>query len=213
MTDNIITPRIYVAVLADYNAGYHHGKWIDATIGSDAIWQEINKLFITSKEPNVTATVCNDCGHIKLYEHKTCEACESLNVEHVPAAEEHAIHDYEGFAPFDVSEWDSIDSIVAKAEVLATVEGEEGAHILSFLSSHYDGDVAEIESKIDDVQIYYGSKGDYAAELIEETGSADSVPDWLTGYIAYDQLGRDLELNGEIVELEHHVYVTNPQDF
>ena len=62
MTKQIITPRIYVSVLADYNNGRMHGKWIDADQPAEAIWQEINKLYITSSDPNVSATVCQECG-------------------------------------------------------------------------------------------------------------------------------------------------------
>jgi len=42
------TPAIYVACLAAYNSGYLHGKWIDATQGKDAIWEEINAVLESS---------------------------------------------------------------------------------------------------------------------------------------------------------------------
>ena len=45
------TPRIYVASLADYNAGRLHGRWIDATQPADAIREEIAQMLAESKEP------------------------------------------------------------------------------------------------------------------------------------------------------------------
>jgi len=45
------TPRIYVASLADYNAGRLHGCWIDANQPADAIREEIALMLAESKEP------------------------------------------------------------------------------------------------------------------------------------------------------------------
>ncbi len=44
-------PRIYVASLADYNAGRLIGKWIDATQEAQAIHEEIAELLKQSQEP------------------------------------------------------------------------------------------------------------------------------------------------------------------
>ena len=45
------TPRIYVASLADYNAGRLLGKWIDADQDDEAIHAEIQAMLATSCEP------------------------------------------------------------------------------------------------------------------------------------------------------------------
>jgi antirestriction protein len=45
------TPRIYVASLADYNAGRLHGCWIDANQSAEAIRDEIAQMLAESKEP------------------------------------------------------------------------------------------------------------------------------------------------------------------
>lgn len=44
-------PRIYVASLADYNAGRLHGAWIDATQGAEQIEVEIASMLERSREP------------------------------------------------------------------------------------------------------------------------------------------------------------------
>ena len=42
------TPRIYVADLAAYTAGYLHGKWIDATLDIEEVNAEIAKMLAAS---------------------------------------------------------------------------------------------------------------------------------------------------------------------
>lgn len=203
----VTTPSIYVSVLADYNSGYLNGKWIDASLSVDEIWQHINQLYISSRFPNVTATVCNECDYINLYEHDKCSSCDSINIKIVPASEEYEIQDFEGFAPFTVSEYSSIEEISDIADILSNVTNDDLAKI-TFLAGLYD-DIATISAKIDDVNIYHGSRGDYAEELIS---NCYDVPDFLEFYIDYDKFGCDLELNGELVEVERDVYVTNAQD-
>lgn len=44
-------PAIYVASLADYNDGRLLGTWIDATIGADAIYEQIHAMLAQSREP------------------------------------------------------------------------------------------------------------------------------------------------------------------
>ncbi len=41
-------PRIYVACLASYNNGILHGAWIDCTISSDHIQDQLNKMLKAS---------------------------------------------------------------------------------------------------------------------------------------------------------------------
>ena len=43
-------PRIYVSSLADYNAGRHHGRWIDADQNIEDIRREVAELLAESKE-------------------------------------------------------------------------------------------------------------------------------------------------------------------
>jgi antirestriction protein len=50
-SDDTLTPRIYIASLADYNAGRLHGKWIDCDQDVDDIREEIAGILKASKEP------------------------------------------------------------------------------------------------------------------------------------------------------------------
>jgi len=52
-TDNSHSnPRIYVACLAAYTAGYLHGQWIRAAQSVDEIYQEVHQMLAKSPIPN-----------------------------------------------------------------------------------------------------------------------------------------------------------------
>lgn len=55
-----ITPRIYVACLAAYNAGRLHGRWIDATQDAAAIRGEIEEMLAASPEPSAEEWAIHD---------------------------------------------------------------------------------------------------------------------------------------------------------
>lgn len=49
-TSNRLTPRIYVASLADYTAGYLHGRWIDANQPLEAIREQVAEMLSQSRQ-------------------------------------------------------------------------------------------------------------------------------------------------------------------
>lgn len=50
--ENTLTPRIYVACLAAYNAGSLHGDWIDATQDEEDIYEDIRTILADSPDNN-----------------------------------------------------------------------------------------------------------------------------------------------------------------
>ena len=87
--ETIVAPAIYVADLAAYNSGILHGNWISlADKSSDEVSEEIEAILAEGT---------------KLYSEK-----HTLNGKH----EEYAIHDYEGFGPIKVGEYDSVSDLV-----------------------------------------------------------------------------------------------------
>lgn len=50
-TTNQTTPRIYLASLADYNAGRLHGRWIEANQPAECIREQIAAMLRESNEP------------------------------------------------------------------------------------------------------------------------------------------------------------------
>jgi len=57
------TPRIYVASLADYNAGRLHGRWIDAAQSADDIRQIIQEMLNQSPEAVAEDWAIHDYEH------------------------------------------------------------------------------------------------------------------------------------------------------
>ncbi len=60
MTNEESEIRIYVACLAAYNNGILHGRWIDATLGEDHIWDDIKAMLAASPIPGAEEWAIHD---------------------------------------------------------------------------------------------------------------------------------------------------------
>ncbi|MDB9524381.1 antirestriction protein ArdA [Oscillatoria sp. CS-180] len=113
----------------------------------------------------------------------------------IPDAEEHAIHDYEGFSGYDVNEYDGIETVQAIATFI-----EEHGDIGGLLLEHWSGDLEQAERSIEDNYCgQYKSLSDYVQELTEET---TEIPESLRFYIDYAAMARDMELSGDVFTLQ-----------
>src|SRR5260370_31863120 len=83
------TTRIYVATLTDYNNGILHGAWLDVS-DEYSMREEIEAMLAQSPTAKETGAI----------------------------AEEWAIHDYEGFGPLKLGEYEGLDSVCRLAEGL-----------------------------------------------------------------------------------------------
>jgi len=117
-----------------------------------------------------------------------------LKASPMAGAEEHAIHGYEGFAGYRVAEYESIETLCQVAEFLSNFP-EFGGELLNV-----SGDLNEARRIADEGYCgYYASLADYAEELTEQCGE---VPEHLAPYIDYESMGRDMELNGDLLVIE-----------
>lgn len=126
-------------------------------------------------------------------DHIWSETKAMLKASPIRDAEEHAIHDYEGFESANISEYDSFKTV---AEIAAFIEehGALGGKVLEYyrdlesartaLRNHYAGE--------------YKTVADFAEEITEETSE---IPESLRFYIDYDRMARDLEIS-DILTLE-----------
>ncbi|AFY71957.1 Antirestriction ArdA family protein (plasmid) [Thalassoporum mexicanum PCC 7367] len=106
-------------------------------------------------------------------------------------AEEYAIHDYEGFNGYELSEYTGIKTAHEIACFIAEYPDLAGA-----LLCHFGGSIEEARQAIEDNYVgCYKSLADYAEEL---TDSIDQIPDNIAYYIDYERMGRDMELSGDI---------------
>ena len=124
-----------------------------------------------------------------------------------PIAEEWAIHDYEGFGPLHLSEYESIDHISRLA--LGIVEhGIAFAHWADYLgSSQWD----YLERFHESFQGQWSTTVEFAESLLDDLGiDIDSLVDErLLPYVSFDldAFARDLSYDFHIVEDDDGVYV------
>ena len=110
-------------------------------------------------------------------------------------AEEYAIHDYEGFCGYSVSEYDGIELV---HEIACFIE--EHSDVGGELLNHFSGDIDEAKKAMEDNYCgCHSSLADYAEELTEQT---TEIPQHLAFYIDYERMGRDMELSGDIYTIE-----------
>ncbi len=113
----------------------------------------------------------------------------------VEGAEEHAIHDYEGFEGAPVSEYASFEDVCALAEFIAE-HGALGAKVYRHVDEELDLAIAAF----DDYAGEYKDAAHFAEEFTRESGT--QIPEALQYYIDWEAMARDLVLNGEIFVIE-----------
>lgn len=163
--------RIYVASLSDYNNGFLHGQWIDVT-DADTIREEIAAMLADSP---------------------------SAKLDGFPA-EEWAIHDFEGFGPLRLSEYEDIEEIVALAEAAE----EHGGAFLAWAA--YESDNRDCRDFEDAFLGEWDSVADYVQDFWEQCGGLPDAPNgsWWhpANYIDWQAMGRDLEMSGDVWTVE-----------
>lgn len=175
-------PSIYVASLSDYVAGRLHGEWIDLD-GMD-----VDQVHQAAK------AMIDD----------------SLNEAYGDGpAEEWAIHDYEGFGEYRVSEYESLETVVTVAAAIA----EHGEAVAAWIE-HCGGSYAH--NAIDTFQdAHHGtwqSGKEFAEEFTIETwgGSGDPSDNPFWSYIDWDRYWHgEFECDGWFITSEGHVFNGN----
>lgn len=109
-------------------------------------------------------------------------------------AEEWAIHDYEGFGGYSVSEYSGFEELHDVASFI-----EEYPEIGGELLDHFS-DIEEARKAAEESYAgCYKSLADFAEELTEDTSQ---IPEQLQYYIDYERMGRDMELGGDVFTIE-----------
>jgi antirestriction protein len=121
-----------------------------------------------------------------------------------PGAEEWAIHDFEGFGPLRLGEYENLETVSRLAAGLAEY-GEAFAHWADIVGTD-DTDALE---RFEDVYLgVYESLEAYAEGLLNDLGYLDAVenavPEGMQPYVRFDIAGfaRDLVLSGDITTSE-----------
>ena len=192
-----MTPRIYVADLAAYNAGILHGKWIDADEDASYMQDQIDELLRNSPCPNVEVDCPCCAGLPDSYEVNAegkCVRC--LGKGKIPSAEEFAIHDTEDLGNL-VKEYTPIEE-VAK---LAKLRDGFYTEVIEAALEHTDLDGAE-EWLSDCYQGSFRTLEDWAEEFLEDTGQLGEMPEALRPYFDFEKWARDAELGGDVFTVD-----------
>lgn len=121
-----------------------------------------------------------------------------LAASHEPGAEEWAIHDYEGFGPVELSEYESLERV----SLLATGITEHGLGFAAWATTA-GTEPAALRLFEEAYRGHWESVTAYAEELLDDLGATEvleRVPDWLQPYVQLDVEGfaRDLRLGGDV---------------
>ncbi len=172
-------PRIYVASLSDYNAGILHGTWLAADLGAEVLHDGIAEMLADSPTTKRYGEV----------------------------AEEFAIHDFEGFGPVYLGEYESIERVAKLAHGLAEHGEPFGAWWA--METRDDEDWAEMESQYEQQYLgHYSSIEAYGEQMLEDMGveidELPGIPESLRPYVKVDVEAwtRDMVLGGDISTTE-----------
>jgi antirestriction protein len=197
------TPRIYVACLASYNAGIHHGEWIDAD-DVDEAWETVAAVLRRSPCPNVQVdcpeedcTTCPNCEESLqplLHGEYGCASCGGMfekssicttckGEEKVPSAESPEIFDHEGFGSYEPG---GIEDACRAGELV-----REFGEVFHAASRHFVG-LDEIERACrEQYRGQHKSLAMYYADQEEEFGTLQNIPEHLQYYIDWESYARD----------------------
>jgi len=116
-----------------------------------------------------------------------------------PDAEEHAIHDFDGFGSVTLSEYEDLGDVATLAELI----DEWGEELASALWHRTGGDEDETRTLMDDsYQGCYEDLESWAEQLLEDTGALNQVPEHLRCYLDLAAYVRDYELSGDIFTVD-----------
>ena len=94
-------------------------------------------------------------------------------------------------------------------QALDDIEDDSDASISIRYLTSLGYSLSDAIHKKDEVAVFHGKPSDYAYEIFSDS----EIPDYLSNYIDYDAIARDLELSGEICEFSSEVIITNAHDF
>lgn len=167
------TIKLYFENLEQYNNGTLDGKWFD--LGD---YTDINDLMDDVKRQVLHQR--NDDNGYPIFEYGISQ-------------EEWAIHDYE--APFQVSEYEGIDTISAMINFCNLDEYDQKKAAYLFDNGHYSK-LSDCIDNVNEVTFYEGMTLEDVAEELVDDGCFGNIPDSIKNYIDYAAIARDLGCDG-----------------
>ena len=129
------------------------------------------------------------------------KGCEEVEIQFIDGKAHHpSLFKASGISQANISLW--FDEL----EDLTSFEATQLCYLLDYVALDLD----DALSRSDEVCLHYGTAEDYAQELFED---CYDIPDYLQNYIDYEAIARDMIINGEIIEIERDLIVTNAHEF
>ena len=204
--------RIWVGVLADYNAGRLHGGWYELSDHADAEELEAavrKDLLVTSHFPNVEID-CPFCGGdgIDTNQHDSvCTKCHGDGV--MLAAEEWGIFGHEGFPDGWVEQYTSFSVLYEMKEHLEDAEdefGSDGGEIVEAFHHCFGTDHTVPISEIRDAyRGEYRSGAEFAQEFYLDMAGPEFWDHLLANYVNWERVW-ERELGHSISEHNGHFF-------
>ena len=173
MTTTVTAPRIYVASLSDYNNGILHGVWVDL------FESDLDELHEKVKAMLASSVAAKKYGDV---------------------AEEYAIHDYEGFGDYRLSEYASFGDVMMAAQLISE-HGEAAQAFLANGSVAIGDDFGDLDEAFrESYQGTYDDEEDFARQFTSDIGGFNGVSsevlEQLDSYLDWEHIGRELLQDG-----------------
>jgi antirestriction protein len=128
---------------------------------------------------------------------------EILQSSPIKGAEEYAIHDFDGFYGFNLSEWEDVGSCFQMAELIEKHGGLAGEVV-----QHYGIQLDEVDNFIENNLICEAdSEIEYAEQLFDDLYLHD-IPDGAKYYIDYEAFCRDIFIDDyDAIEVDGKYYI------
>jgi antirestriction protein len=165
--------RIYVASLADYNAGNLHGKWFEL----DGYHGDVETLYSDVKRM-LAAGPCALAGE---------------------NSEEWAIHDCDEFQGLNIGEYDSLEYVLKLSETLDELGNDSEAFAVFMSEVAYTSEYGDdMDKAVEDFRDSFRGRQklrEYAEELFDECYGEDiaKLPESIRCYFDMNAFARDLE--------------------
>lgn len=111
---------------------------------------------------------------------------------------EWAIHDHEGFAPYEVSEYADIADL---CDLVDAVE-VHGTALLALVDHLRLDTAAAVSYHEDNFNGEWNSLSEWAEDWLDGVGSLNDLPDNLKHYFDYESFANDCEMGGDIFTLD-----------
>jgi len=169
--------RIYVASLADYNAGKLHGVWIDATDTAEEITEQVSVMLAASPQPHA----------------------EEWSI--------HDYKGFEGFNLSEFESFEFVSWLAGMIEehggaFVSFLETFEPAK-LSFSRENRESATLDFEERF---QGSFDSEVDFTESFIEDTGLLAGCDETIRAYFDVARYARDLFLGGDFLFVNGAVF-------